>query len=434
MMQRIAWLSAFKWTLVVIAACSALIQGVGAQPASKAYLTGGCDTPQTPFCDALMPPIPNWTGHVFQLSQNYPTTSGPDAQPWLQFDPKTQPDQYLTAVLSYIFEGNIQADTESSFDPRLNAVRGWYNAPWQDVGIINGREFIHGLTRERVSRPHELAPEQVHEWNNYAVGFYNARGGMIFGRVWQDHGNPDPAAALFPNGTVATKLIFTAASEAEVPYLKGAPQWQAYVYANPNDPAPKASSPRAVLPLRLLQIDIAVKDDRVSDTTGWVFGTFVYGGGPGGVGGSGWMNVSSVGTMWGNDPGYSGAAPLAQTWLNPAVHMPHVGYQGRLNGPIDNPASSCLSCHSTAEVPSGTMVPPTGVNPASWFQNIKSGAPFDSGRQSTDYSLQLSVGIANFTVNHGSSVATVTPEQRLKQLRSIEAYGELPPRAGGSIH
>jgi len=434
MMQRIAWLSAFKWTLVVIAACSVLIQGVGAQPASKAYLTGGCDTPQTPFCDALMPPIPNWTGHVFQLSQNYPTTSGPDAQPWLQFDPKTQPDQYLTAVLSYIFEGNIQADTESSFDPRLNAVRGWYNAPWQDVGI-NGREFIHGLTRERVSRPHELAPEQVHEWNNYAVGFYNAPGGMIIGRVWQDHGDPDPTAALFPNGTVATKLIFTTASEAEVPYLKGSPQWQAYVYANPNDPAPKATSPRAVLSLRLLQIDIAVKDDRLSDTTGWVFGTFVYGSGPGGQGGgSGWTNVSSVGVIWGNDPGYSGTGPLSQTWLNPAVHMPHVGYQGRLNGPIDNRASSCLSCHSTAEVPSGTMVPPTGVNPASWFQNIKSGTPFDSGRQSTDYSLQLSVGIANFTVNHGSSVATVTPEQRLKQLRSKEAHDELPPRAGGSIH
>jgi hypothetical protein len=174
----------------------------------------------------------------------------------------------------------------------------------------------------------------------------------------QDHGNPNPTAALFPNGTVATKLIFTTASEAEVPYLKGAPQWQAYVYANPNDPAPKASSPRAVLPLRLLQIDIAVKDDRVSDTTpGWVFGTFVYGGGPGGVGSSGWMNVSLVGTMWGNDPAHSGTTPLAQTWLNPAVRMPHVGYQGRLNGPIDNPASSCLSCHSTAEVPSGTVAP-----------------------------------------------------------------------------
>jgi hypothetical protein len=427
------WSFAVPAALLVIAGFNYLIEGAGAQSVPKAYLAGGCDTPQTPFCDALMAPIPNWTGHVFHFSQNYPTAVGPDVQPWLQFDPTTQPDQYLNAVLNYFFEGNIHADTESSFDPTLNAVRGWYNAPWQDVGI-NGREFIHGLTRERVSRLHELAPQQVHEWNNYAVGFYNAPGGMIIGRVWQDHGNPDPTAALFPNGTVAAKLIFTTASEAEVPYLKGAPQWQAYIYANPNDPAPKTTSPRAVLSLRLLQIDIAVKDDRVSETTGWVFGTFVYGGGPGSQGASGWTNVSSVGVMWGNDPGYSGAGSLTQTWLNPAVHMPHVGYQGRLNGPIDNPASSCLSCHSTAEVPSGTMVPPSGVNSAPWFRNVKSGMPFDSGRQSADYSLQLSVGIANFIANHGSSLALATPEQRLQQLRSLEALDEQPPRAGGSIH
>ena len=116
------------------------------------------------------------------------------------------------------------------------------------------------------------------------------------------------------------------------------------------------------------------------------------------------------------------------------VHMPHVGYQGRLNGPIDNPVSSCLSCHSTAEVPAGTMVPPSGANPAPWFRNIKSGTPFDAGRQSTDYSLQLAVGIANFTANHGASSAMATPEQRLKQLLSIEAFDELPPRAGGAIH
>jgi hypothetical protein len=86
------------------------------------------------------------------------------------------------------------------------------------------------------------------------------------------------------------------------------------------------------------------------------------------------------------------------------------------------------------EVPAGTMVPPSGANPAPWFRNIKSGTPFDAGRQSTDYSLQLAVGIANFTANHGASSAMATPEQRLKQLRNIEALDELPPRAGGAIH
>ena len=399
----------------VVLALNVLAAGIYAQPANHASLTGGCDAPQTPFCDGLMAPIPNWSGHVFHLSQNYPVTISPEAQPWARFDPKTELDRYLNAALSYFFEGNIRPDPELSFDPRLNTTRAWYNTPWQDVGI-SGREFIHGLTRERVSKPYELGSQQAHQWSNYAVGYYNAPGGMILGRIWKDHGNPDTAAALFPNGTFAAKLVFTTASETEVPYLKGAPRWQAYVYSDRNDPDPTATSPRAAIDLRLLQIDLAVKDDRVSDTTGWVFGTFVYGGGPEGRSGTGWTNVSAVGGMWGNDPSYSGRGPLAQTWLNPEVHMPHVGYQGRLNGPIDDPTSSCLSCHSTGQVPSGAMVPANGVDPAPWFRNIKSGQAFDPGHQSTDYSLQTSVGLANFEANRAMGGST-TPKER-----------ELPPR------
>jgi hypothetical protein len=62
MRQKAVWFLALTCTAVVIAACNILIQAVGAQPATKSYLTGGCDTPQTPFCDALMAPSPNWTG------------------------------------------------------------------------------------------------------------------------------------------------------------------------------------------------------------------------------------------------------------------------------------------------------------------------------------------------------------------------------------
>jgi len=134
---------------------------------------------------------------------------------------------------------------------------------------------------------------------------------MIVGRVWTAQGNPDPSVALFPNGTVAAKLIFTTASEAEVLYLKGSPQWQAYVYTNPNDPAPMATSPRAVLSLRLLQIDIAVKDDRLSDTTGWVFGTWLR------------MNNRAEG-RWGNplnrtpvdDKSWPNHWIAGQSWIN----------------------------------------------------------------------------------------------------------------------
>lgn len=403
------------------------------QAVQAAQSAVACNMPQGPFCDAGMAPLPNWLGHVFHLSQAYPTSPGGDVQPWLQFDPRSQPLAYLQSVLGYFFEGNIQGDVESSFDPALNQRRGWYNAPWQDLGL-NGREFVHGMTRERVSRVKELDPHQTHLWNNYAVGFYNAPGGFVIGRVWTDHGRPDPSAAQIPNGTVAAKLLFTTATASEVPYLVGAPEWNSYVYADVNDPTPAPNSPRAIMKVRLLQIDLAVKDPRVANTTGWVFGTFVYGGGPGGTPGSGWTNVAPVGLMWGNDPGYSGSGVLTQTSLNPAVHVPHLGYQGRLNGPVDNSVSSCLSCHSTAETPAGVMVPPNGADPAPWFRNVPSGTPFDAGRQSLDYSLQLSVGISNFQARQ-ALINAPDAARRKTLIRTLQMRGsQRPPRDGGNTH
>ncbi len=391
-----------------------------------------CNTATTAFCDAVVPPPAGWQGTVFRLSQSYPAAASADAQPWMAISPVADPDNYIRAVLAYFFEGNLRNDAEASFDPALNSARKWYNAPWQDFGT-NGREPIHGMTRERVSRPFELDSHQSHAWNNYAVGFYNSPGGVVIGRVWTDHGKPDAAFGLMPDGTVAAKLLFTTAPVTEVPYLAGAPVWNAFVYSDPNDPAPKATSPRAILQVRLLQIDVAVKDRRVAGTTGWAFGTFVYGGGPGGALGAGWSNVAPVGLMWGNDPGYSGSGPLTQTWINPAVHMPYVGYQGRLNGPVDNAVSSCLSCHATAEAPAGTMVPPNGADTAPWFRNIAAGSAFDAGRQSLDYSLQLSVGISNF---QAAQALARTPDLATRRdlMAIFDQQDATPPRDGGRIH
>ncbi|MBU1376110.1 MAG: hypothetical protein KKE02_24215 [Alphaproteobacteria bacterium] len=397
---------------------------------TPAVAQAACDGPTTPFCNSTVPLPAGWKGPVFQLRQDYPAVAPSDQQPWLAFDPRTQPDAYIKSVLAYFYEGNLRPDVETSFDPKLNTVRNWYNAPWQDQGT-NGREPVHGLTRERTSRANELAAGQSQQWNNYAVGFYNAPGAVVIGQMWKDHGHPNPAAAgSLPEGTVAAKLLFTTATVQQVPYLAGAPTWKVYVYANPNDPSPKPTSPRAVLEVRLLQIDIAVKDSRVASTTGWVFGTFVYGGGPGGPSGSGWTNVAPVGVMWGNDPGSLAGGPLKETWLNPAVHMPHVGFQGRLNGPVDNPSSSCLSCHATAESPAGQMI---GADPKRWFQNVPSGTPFDPGRQSMDYSLQLAVGLADFQQAQKIKSAP-TPTLRAKFLQERIMQDSRPPRDGGPLH
>ncbi len=420
--HSLARLTLLTSTMVLLA--SAHVAGTAKEVAPESIKT--CDTPTTPFCNALMLPTPGWKGHEFKLAQQYPAKAPEDVMPWMSFDPYSEPKQYLQAALGYFYEGNIRASVEDSFNPKLNRVRHWYNAPWQDYGT-NGREFVHGLTRERVSQPQELDTHQTKKWNNYAVGFYNAPGGEAIGKIWANHGAPNADLAQMPEGTVGAKLLFTTAPVTEVPFLAGSPEWDAYVYADPNDPSPTPTSPRAVLKVRLLQIDIAVKDSRAKET-GWIFGTFVYGGGPGGQAGSSWFNVSPVGVMWGNDPGYAGTGPLTQTWLNPDVHMPHVGYQGRLNGPIDNPISSCMSCHSTAELPQGTMVPPHGADPALWFQNIKSGTPFDAGRKPLDYSLQIEVGFVNFLQAHQA----VKPKSlTLGQVQQVHVDKAKPLLRGG---
>ena len=338
--------------------------------------------------------VPNgYTGPVFKLRQDYPTAKpavGP--KPWKSFSFKTQPIQYLQSVLNYCKEGNVDVD----FQLEKNTVRKWYHAPWLHYGP-NGREFTHGLTGERSSRPHELAPTQSSSAANWAVGFYNAPGGYVIGQVWKDPNSPNPSKAVFPDGTVSCKLLFTTASVAQVPYLKNGFEWQANVSTT-------SGGARSIQTVRLLQIDVAVRDTRASTTTGWVFGTFVYDGNS--TGATPWDRLVPVGLMWGNDPTVTEATAtssthLTQTFINPSVGPPqHLGRAGRLNGPVDNPKSSCLSCHSTAQWDHPSGVLPSSSDPMRWFRNIKATQPFDTGQISLGYSLQLTAGITNFHKAH----------------------------------
>ncbi len=346
------------------------------------------------FPDAHEKPTPGWTGPVFTLSQDYPMTlPPPETYPWKSIDFTAQPEAYIKAVLSYALEGNVAAD----WIVQNNTTRKWYHAPWLHSGN-NGREFVHGLTHERSSRPKELGPKQTTTAQNFAVGMYNPPGGYVIGQVWKDPTAPDPTKASFPDGTVSVKLLFTQASLTQVPYLKNSYTWQGYTSA-------ASTGPRSIHTVRLLQVDLAVRDSRNDARTGWIFGTFVYDGDA--TGSTPWDRLEPVGVMWGDDPGVtptmvtSGHA-LAETWINPSVGPPqHLGWAGRLNGPVDNKASSCLSCHGTSEFKQASALVPSasGSDTAKlrWFDNIKSGQAFDAGQQSLDYSLQLGVGLQNFT-------------------------------------
>jgi len=378
---------------------------------------------------------------TFELSQQYPADYKVGEKfPWEKIDFKSHPNEYLFAVLDYCLEGNRTVD----FKVQNNTVRKWYHAPWlhddfrQDSnGDPNGagREYHRGMTRERRSREFELHTLQDVRAQNWAVGFYNDRGGYTLGKVWKTaSGFPDPTKANFPDNTVTFKLLFTDAPVAKVPYLKGSLEWTANIYSDTS-----YKPPRLDRTVRLLQIDVAVKDPRVSAGTGWIFGTLIYDGDS--VGKNPWNRMVPVGISWGddgsedsriNEEGAFVNTSLQESRLNSFLievpdadyghkaYMRHFGLGGRLNGPVDNPISSCISCHGRA----GTYADALPVNSNSgkplpfanfsirrprdfpstefpiWFSQVRGGShvvEFELEKyQTTDYSLQVSAGIRNF--------------------------------------
>jgi hypothetical protein len=376
----------------------------------------------------------------FSLSQDYPEVFPDEDYTWEKIDFKKSPTAYMNAVLHYCLEGNAEID----FKGQENIIRKWYHAPWlHDDGryapsgeyIGNGREFIHGLTRELATPKFEIHNKQDIELENWAVGMYNAPGGYTIGKVWADpEKQPDPKKANFPNGTVSFKLLFTDGTIDKVPFLTGSLEWQANIYlCNPrlNECANKRRQTRAV---RLLQIDFAVKDQR-ADKTGWVFGTFIYDGSS--TGRTVWERMVPVGLSWGDDPtitkdlNRNGAFindSLKESYINPALivsssnkhsngaYVNYHGLGGRLNGPVDNLLSSCVSCHGQAgNTDKGTPLPlgdfeksTTRANYSrasfnQYFLNISSGAFTrvfkGENYTTTDYSLQISAGIRNYHNN-----------------------------------
>jgi hypothetical protein len=409
----------------------------------------------------------NYQGPVFVLADDFPQTIpalDPEVTAILKINFEADPMGYVMAVRDYIFMGNIHGgNVEADFVLQTNSAGiDWYHMPWQHWGPT-GREGYHGLTREGPLSALVLAPEQTDASYAYAVGFYNGPGGFTIGQVWNDpNGGPDlehmieamETGFAFPEGTVVGKFLFTSLDETQVPWLANPLQWNSYMYECDFDPAVKCPSGSEIMtternthPMNLLQMDIMVKDSRASEAAGWVFGTFTYNGaaasspefGPlysgacDGItgGGENWCNLMPVGVMWGNDPENAKTfinqtptetvinADLLETWINPDRTLPamHLGFNSRLNGPADNPTSSCMSCHATGQIPSVSAIMPwlqpnnvpipTSGDMASeewmrWFRNFDDGEAFDAGQAvSMDFSMQMTKGIENFMQYRG---------------------------------
>ncbi|MBB6468677.1 hypothetical protein HNQ96_004561 [Aminobacter lissarensis] len=214
---------------------------------------------------------------------DFPASTSEPLPAFLSIDFTQDWRAYIQAVLDYSLEGNIAVD----FNVANNNVRNWYHALWMHPGN-SGREFLHGLTKERATDPEQLAEGVTKSFDTWAVGFYNALGATTFAKVWSDPCSPRIDDIYFPIGTTSFKLLFTTATAADIPYVAGAPEWDGDIGRAPN----------RIGKLRLYQIDIAVRDPR-SLQTGWVFGTFVYQGTEPGT--DPWKKLVPVGLSWGND-------------------------------------------------------------------------------------------------------------------------------------
>lgn len=378
-------------------------------PDSSGAFTAQCTGNYPDFVDQVPA---SWTGRRFKLSQSYPSTAPTSpAAPWKAHNFKTAAgaDAYLLAVRNYFYAGMVAADWRGE----ANSTRRWYHVPWMTLRASDRaplpREFIRGLTQERSTSAPELGLKQGRSVQNWAIGFYNPVGGYTIGRVWANPTSPQAAQSQFRENAAVVKVLFSAAKAddfAAGDLLEGAPEWDANIRA--------PGGTKTVGKVRLLQMDVAVRDARAG-VTGWVFGTFAYDKNAPGT--DGWKKMVPVGLMWGNDPAVDEIGdPLHETIVSaqaPQYAKDHLGWQGRMNGPVDNPASACMSCHSTAQVPSSAPLAPTdddcdATEKQVWFRNISGSTPFGrindqcvrssstTGLTALDYSLQMAVAFRMF--------------------------------------
>ena len=278
-------------------------------------------------------------------------------------------------------------ETPSHWYPAKNR---WFDMPWMGPGQLtgtgidpmSGREAILGAFSGQTLLKETFAGSGLTvDMQNHTVIYYDSvapkcsgnfgppvqaesLGSVVPGRSDGGQGSrrdADARAVADPRGLDFMDVFRPAVEDTQGPT---------------HDPKSEAGKAK-VLDLRVLQFDIIVKDSLASPQTGWVFMTFVYDKDAPGRGT--WDKLVPLGAMWGNDPKFANepggtdpnGGPLQETWINPAAPQyakATLGWGGRLSGPIDvaerhnvlltngqnvpvHRASSCLSCHGTAQFP-----------------------------------------------------------------------------------
>ncbi|MAT99594.1 MAG: hypothetical protein CL608_20820 [Anaerolineaceae bacterium] len=342
------------------------------------------ETAVAAFRDSVDAPPAGWNGPVFELSHDYPQEKPDCEAPWLNRnvdfqDPNPKWEDwapYVQDIIEYILEGqDPNLPDETGWLNSVNGETRWYHVPWMAYDGERGREFAHGLTNElstalpafrdggRGSGKHIFEADLETQDNpplyeTWSVGMYNPCGAWSLGQAFPASGMPDTYAENgrnfargmpFQEGTVVIKLLNTTADETAVPYLKGSTNWQTnghiQLSATEYD-----KCERELRSVHLVQVDIAVVDSR--SPTRWVYSTLAY---DGNLPGENVLDrLTPLGVQFGNDRGTfpavpeSDSQPLHETVLAPIDIPEHYGCQNRLAGVVDQPNSSCVSCHMGA--------------------------------------------------------------------------------------
>jgi hypothetical protein len=302
------------------------------------------------------------------------------------------------------------------------AKAGWYNEPW----LASIRESIHG-TYVGSEFPANTFPKSglKVDMTTYVLTYYDDVAAYTLGQVWGTTAmNPTitPTSGQFPEGAIVVKVALTSALAQDWPAMEGASLWPIYVTPPNGDPL----APPQVMNTSIMQFDIIVKDTKTAPKTGWVFSTLVYDKSV--PGNDPWAKMIPLGAMWGDDPDVNSTqnpgAPLKETVINPLAPVystETLGWGGRLSGPNDGAvvapayyngqtypavaASSCMSCHSTAQWPMQSFLLPSPTNPPKtvgdalvievpgsagwnlWFQDQLGNVPLNSGSIAFDFDM-----------------------------------------------
>lgn len=388
--------------------------------------------------NGVIPPPKQYSGPFFALNHAWPAQPLPPLQnaPWQAAIGNGVITPRNAAIYAAALKAAVAANGRNlimHFDTWDAAKAGWYNEPW----LGSQREAIHG-TYPAGEFGKEIFPGTGLRvtFGTHVLTYYDARAAGALRAVWGDTAmSPKVTSATtqFPEGSIIVKVaIFTSEDEAQQrnwwDALRGAQVWTLFTPLKRDDQHPLRPKVR---PGYVAQFDIIVKDSQSAPKTGWVFMTLVY---DRSVPGDVWDRMVPLGAQWGSDPQASEATvPLLENWINPRAPVystQTLGWGGRLSGPNDGarndisvagktmlnePDSSCMSCHSTSQwsvaehrmptflLPSFSQVGPPPFKPCGpkgnlicspapgsnewmkWFQDRTGSQPMDAGAIATDF-------------------------------------------------